>query len=207
MGKLQHNKIKHIFYCSNKIGWYFNVLIRFLFIRFIIYLRWPKQTPSNPNLGLHSKEVPTLSLKMTSFQTSSPSNLPESRLPPQSLLRNLSRSQRRAESTKMIRNSNSGSPSETLTLFTSDLKTKAIKFTTIMVSRKIMDTNSISTQVCKASVASVETPIKLDFKPEEIIGLLTSELPLNQLILELLFSIKLLLPRTSSALVLSILCK
>lgn len=128
---------------------------------------------------------------MTSFQTNSPSNLPKNHLPLQSLLRNLSRSQRKERLEKTIRNSNSGSPSETLTLFISDSKTKAIKYTTIMVFNKTMDTNSISTQVYKASVTSVETHTKLDLKPEKKIGLQTSELLSDQLNLEQPSTIKL----------------
>jgi len=138
-------------------------------------LRWPKQTLSNPNLGLHLKKVPTLSSMMTSFPINSPSNLPKNPLPPQLLSRNLSRSPRKEESARMIRNSNSGSPSETLTLSTLDLKTKTIKSTMIMVFNKTMDTNSISTQVCKENVVLVETHIKLDLKPKKTIGLPTSE--------------------------------
>lgn len=60
-----------------------------------------------------------------------------------------------------------------------------------MVFNKTMDTNSISTQVYKASVTSVETHTKLDLKPEKKIGLQTSELLSDQLNLEQPSTIKL----------------
>ena len=159
-------------------------------------MRWLKQTLSNPNLGLHLKKDPTLSSTTTLFQINSPLNLPKNPLPLQLLSRNLSRSPRKEKSARMMRNSNSGSPSGTLTLSTLDSKTKTIKSTMIMASNKTMDINLISMQVYKENAVLMEIHTKLDSKPKKTTGLQTLELPLNQSNLELLSTIKPRSPKT-----------
>jgi hypothetical protein len=130
---------------------------------------------------------------MTSFQTNSPSNLTKNHLPLPSLSKNLSRSQRKEKLEKMIRNSNSGSLIETLTLFISDSRTKAIKSIMIMVSNRTTDINLISTQVFKENAALAVTLTKLGLRPKKMTGIQTSELPSGLLNLEQPFTIKLLL--------------